>query len=51
MYIVVEDIDASIEACKAKGGKIIEGPKEIGNDRDCFIQDPARAVSALYQEG
>ncbi len=51
MYIVVEDIDASIEACKTKGGKIIAGPKEMGNDRYCFIKDPAGAVSVLYQKG
>lgn len=50
IYIVVEDLDASIERCRELGGKLVAGPKgEAGSDRYCIIEDPAGAVAALYQ--
>lgn len=49
MYIVVADIDRSIEACRARGGVVLAGPKSMGEARYCIIRDPAGAVCALYQ--
>ena len=49
IYIVVEDIDKSVEACENGGGEIIAGPKSMGAARYCVIRDPAGAVCALYQ--
>ena len=49
IYIVVEDLDQSISRCEARGGKIIVGPKNMGDARYCVIRDPAGAHSALYQ--
>ncbi len=49
IYIVVEDLDASLSSCKEKGGEIINGPRSIGAARYCVIRDPAGAVCALYQ--
>ena len=50
LYITVENIDKSIEECKANSGKIIAGPKNMGNyGRYCVIEDPAGAVCALFE--
>jgi len=45
IYIVVEDLEASIARCEALGGKVIQRcPEGV-----CIIQDPAGAVAALYK--
>ena len=50
VYISVADLDESMRACKAGGGKVVAGPKDIGAyGRYCVIQDPAGAVCALIQ--
>lgn len=49
IYIVVADLDQSIEGCRANGGEVIAGPKSMGDARYCVIRDPAGAVCALYQ--
>lgn len=49
-YIVVENIDESIEACKKLGGKIITPKKKMNTSSYCIIQDPAGAFAALFQE-
>jgi len=50
VYIVVDDLEASMAACRAKGGKVLDGPRSMGGtSRICVIQDPAGAVAALYQ--
>jgi len=51
IYIIVADLDASIANCIKLGGKIIAGPKNMGDaGRYCIIQDPAGAVAALYEK-
>lgn len=47
MYVMVEDIDASVERCAALGGNVLDGPRMMGGYRFCVIQDPAGAVLAL----
>ncbi|HEX2062260.1 MAG TPA: VOC family protein [Thermoanaerobaculia bacterium] len=50
IYINVADLDQSMEACTAKGGSIVLGPKSMGDgSRYCVIKDPAGAVAALFQ--
>ena len=49
IYITVENVDQSIERCKALGGKVIDGPRMYGDKQFCVIQDPAGAVAALVQ--
>lgn len=50
LYITVKDVDKSYEECKANGGKVLSGPKEMGNyGRYCVIEDPAGAVCALFE--
>lgn len=50
VYITVEDLDRSIEACVERGGKILSGPTGMGpQGRYCVIQDPAGAAAALFE--
>lgn len=51
IYIVVADLDASVDACRKNGGELVAGPRSMGRDRYCVIRDPAGAVAALYQHG
>lgn len=50
IYIVVDNLDDSIAACEKHGGKVIVGPKKMGEERFCVISDPAGAVAALYEK-
>ena len=49
MYVTVADIDASIASVHERGGKVIVGPKKMGEAHYAVIQDPAGASLALYQ--
>ena len=50
IYIVVEDLDASLEACAARGGKIRVPVRNMGGEgRFAVIEDPAGSTCALYQ--
>ena len=50
VYIVVDDLERSIEQTAAHGGKLLAGPTSMGDQGTyCVIQDPAGAVAALYQ--
>ena len=51
IYITVADIDKSVEACRENGGKVIVGPKSMGDAMLCVVEDPIGAVAALYQSG
>ena len=43
MYVVVEDLDRSLDACAEGGGEIVAGPKSMGEARYAIIRDPAGA--------
>lgn len=47
MYVRVNDVDASAEKCRSQGGKVLDGPRKMGNMNFCVIQDPEGAVLAL----
>jgi uncharacterized protein len=50
VYIVVENLDASLEHVLTLGGKVLALPRgSPGQGRICVIQDPAGAVAALYE--
>lgn len=51
IYIVVENIDESIKACEENGGQVLDGPKTMGDDRYCVINDPSGATVALFEKG
>jgi predicted enzyme related to lactoylglutathione lyase len=48
MYITVADLEASAAKCRELGGKVLAGPRSVGEGRICVIQDPAGAVVALH---
>ena len=50
LYIIVADLDASLQACQAAGGELVAGPRAAGGtSRFAVIRDPAGAVAALFQ--
>ena len=50
IYIQVEDLAASIDACEKSGGKVLSPPRNLGSyGRMCIIEDPAGAIAALLQ--
>lgn len=49
VYIVVADIEPSLQACQRLGGRILAGPKGEPGGRFAVIQDPAGAVAALVE--
>jgi uncharacterized protein len=51
IYIVVEDLEASLARCTELGGKALTGILGGEGQRYCVIQDPAGAVMALGQVG
>ena len=50
IYITVSDLERCIARCKALGGKVVDGPRSMGESRLCVIQDPSGAVAALWQQ-
>lgn len=50
VYVTVEDLDDSIAACDANGGKVVFGPRDSESmGRWCVVEDPAGAVMALTE--
>lgn len=49
VYVAVGNVAASAAACVAHGGKVVDGPRDMGGSQFCVIQDPAGAVLALIQ--
>lgn len=50
LYVYVDNVDKSIEECVKLGGKVVDGPRHMGNMRFCVIEDPSGAVIALMSE-
>lgn len=50
MYVNVEDVDESAEICVKNGGKVVDGPRMMGQVKFCVIQDPEGAVIALISQ-
>ncbi len=51
-YVVVANLDASLQRCTENGGSLISAIKSSeGDGRYCVIRDPAGAVLALMQIG
>ncbi len=50
IYIMVADIEESVRRCEELGGKVRRGITSMGGmGRFCMIEDPAGAVSALFE--
>lgn len=50
MYVRVKSVHDSIAASEKLGGKLLYGPKGMGDDEFCVVQDPAGAVIGLISE-
>ena len=50
IYIIVEDLETSVAACKDRGGKVVVAPRSAGGGQICVIEDPSGAIAGLYQE-
>lgn len=50
VYMVVESVKQSIDRCVELGGKVIDGPRDIGSGQFCVIQDPAGAYVGLIDQ-
>ncbi|MGO9922201.1 MAG: VOC family protein [Isosphaeraceae bacterium] len=50
VYFTVADLDQSMKSAVALGGRILTGPKGMGNHvRSCVIADPSGATVALFE--
>lgn len=49
IYINVENLQLSLRKCESRGGKVLQGPRSLGEGVGAVIQDPAGAVVALFQ--
>ena len=47
VYIAVNDVAQSAQRCLDLGGRVLDGPRSMGDQTFCVIQDPAGAVAAL----
>ncbi|MFC2150004.1 VOC family protein [Calditrichota bacterium] len=47
MYVQVDSVEASAQKCVEMGGKVVNGPRKMGESNFCVIQDPAGAVMAI----
>lgn len=51
IYITVENLDKSIEACKRLGGETLTQPRDMGGyGKVCVIRDPAGTISAIIEQ-
>ena len=51
MYIIVADLDASIDACKRHGGRVVREARPLAGGRFAVVADPVGAITALFEEG
>lgn len=51
LYLVVEDLDASLEAVREGGGEVVRPARAMGDARWAVIRDPAGAAVALWEVG
>jgi predicted enzyme related to lactoylglutathione lyase len=47
LYVQVADLDASLAACKQRGGAVVDGPRGMGERRFAVVRDPAGAHIGL----
>jgi uncharacterized protein len=50
MYVVVENLPEALQRCLEKGGRIVDGPRGMGEQTVAVIRDPAGAHVALVDK-
>lgn len=51
IYVKVASVPDCIQKAVVRGGKVIDGPRQMGKGRFCVLQDPAGAVIGLMDGG
>ncbi len=49
IYVQVPNVNESAKKATELGGKVIEGPRQMGEHNFCVIQDPAGAMLGLIE--
>ncbi|MFK7904065.1 MAG: VOC family protein [Chitinophagales bacterium] len=49
VYVTVASVEESAAKCVEMGGKVLDGPRMMGANLFCVIQDPAGAVMGLIE--
>lgn len=50
VYLMIENLDRSLDAVRAGGGAVVSGPRSAGSSgRYCIIRDPAGAYIGLFE--
>lgn len=47
VYVAVSDVNTSAKRCVEMGGKVLDGPRKMGDKDFACLQDPAGAVLAI----
>ena len=47
IYVSVSDVNEAIRNAEEAGGKLVDGPRYVGNHLFCIVQDPAGAYIGL----
>ena len=50
IYVRVASVEQSATACEKLGGKVLDGPRTMGGNQFCVVQDTAGAVLALFSD-
>ncbi len=50
MYVVVDNLQEALKRCLEKGGRIVDGPRGMGEQTFAVIRDPAGAHVALVDK-
>jgi len=49
IYVAVENVEAAVAKCLELGGKVIDGPRKMGEGSFAVIQDPAGGVLGIIE--
>ncbi len=47
LYVTVEDVPKAAAVALEQGGRVLDGPRPMGGNQFCVVQDPAGAVIGL----
>lgn len=49
IYIIIENLEASLAECARLGGTLLHGPRDMHGAKFAIIQDPGGAIAGLYE--
>ena len=51
VYVVVEDIEATLEKVRELGGNVVSGKAPLGRGHGAYFRDPSGNLLGLYEDG